>query len=86
MGQSKFYLAFLLITALMIGLVAGYFYGYSKGTGQGKEDLLAQQQEDTLKEIREMANPFSEKEQVVNPFKTEYENPFEGATVNPFSQ
>jgi uncharacterized membrane protein YraQ (UPF0718 family) len=94
MEQSKNHLVLLSIMALVIGLVAGYFYGHAKGIDKGRADLLAQQEQaqqeaaaKVLKEVQEAANPFTEEEQVVNPFeKVEYKNPFEGATVNPFAQ
>jgi len=83
MNTSKLFT--ILVGVLVVGAVAGYFYGNSKG----RADLLAEQKaavkasiESAQAEIAEQANPFAEAN--VNPFEDGYENPF--GVVNPFSQ
>lgn len=75
MNNSK--IIIVALTALIIGLAGGYYYGNFQGIEKGRADLLAEQkaeQEEALKRVQDAANPFSETG--VNPFKDVYKNPF----------
>jgi len=88
MENTKTYLILLSVIFLVGGLVVGYFYGVASGKEQGRVALLAEQEavaQQAIDEVKEAANPFSDEDQVVNPFKQDYENPFSGSS-NPFSQ
>jgi len=72
------------VLALIIGAVGGYFVGFTKG----EDNLLAQQKsaeeaalQAAQEEIAKKANPF---EAITNPLEDGYQNPFEQTTVNPF--
>ncbi|MFC1623631.1 hypothetical protein ACFL05_00735 [Patescibacteria group bacterium] len=69
-----------IVVALAIGVVGGYFYGKNVGLTVGQQQILDQQTaEETaeLEEIQEAVNPYAEIEDVANPFKDTYTNPFE---------
>ncbi|MFC1756981.1 hypothetical protein ACFLZC_02415 [Patescibacteria group bacterium] len=79
MENTKTYLILLSIIFLIGGLIGGYYYGMASGKEQGREALLVEQEllaQQAIEELKEAANPFSEEDQTVNPFKQDYENPF----------
>ena len=87
MGQTK--VLAVVVIALLIGGVAGYWYGGSKGYDRGykqaETDIKAIEQASAQKatdEAAKAANPF----QAVNPLEGVEANPFEKAkkVLNPF--
>lgn len=67
------------IAGVILGAAAGYFYGVSAGTAQGRSQVLAEQaqvEEARLLEIQKAANPYSQAKDAANPFKDVYTNPF----------
>lgn len=79
------------ITALILGLAGGYYYGLVRGNAAGRDELLSEQKaaaekavKDAQEKLAKEANPFSK--DTVNPFKGGYQNPFEGTGKTIFSQ
>lgn len=71
------------VGAFIIGVVGGYFIGYSRGQGVIiAEDIAIQQA--LQDEIAEKTNPFNDGSNVINPLEDSYVNPFEETTTNPF--
>ncbi len=65
------------VVALVVGALAGYFYGQNvgaaKGASAGREQLLAEQA-NTAAEAN--ATRMAELQEAANPFKDSYQNPF----------
>lgn len=75
----------LVLAALVVGLVGGYWFGDSRGYGRAQADVKKLQEEAAAKaagDAAKAANPF----QAVNPLSGVEANPFEKAKnlLNPF--
>jgi flagellar basal body-associated protein FliL len=57
------------------GFYLGYYMGNKKGFLAGKEQGFKDGQK-AAQEIRDASNPYTDLENVANPFQQEYENPF----------
>lgn len=75
------------ILALIIGVAVGYYYGNSQGEqagidegiAQGRQQILDEQEkkrQEELAKVADEANIFNDIEDVANPFKGTYKNPF----------
>lgn len=75
------------ILALIVGVAAGYYYGNSQGRQagiddgitQGRQQILDEQEkkrQEELAKVADEANIFNDIEDVANPFKDTYKNPF----------
>lgn len=76
------------LVMLVVGLIAGFFIGQTRGGALYEREQLKAAEEASLaaqQRIAEEVNPFSE-DTAVNPFDEEYTNPFEGAATNPFAK
>ena len=81
--EKKFPIAAIVGISVLVGLafgaVGGYYFGVTKGVASGRQALLDEQavvEAKKLEEISKQANPFSEAQDVANPFKNMYQNPF----------
>lgn len=75
------------ILALIIGVGGGYYYGNSQGKQaglddgivQGRQQILDEQEkkrQEELAKVADEANIFNDIEDIANPFKDTYKNPF----------
>jgi len=75
--MTKSTLLLIALAVLIVGSLAGYWYGSNRGYSEAEDDIQKLQQEATEAAVEEAAR-------VANPFRTK--NPLEGIDTDPFQK